>query len=185
MLVGNVPYDAFGKGKSVGLSAGQMDSDGGMEVEEGLNDMCAVAGNCIQQQKATMKKFKLSPVDRMSHEMAVAVVLAHNPQCPIGSNVHRRPLRVGPTGNAKLFPHLALVYTINAHGVMGRCGTNIGAHNTILVRIDTRITDDTLRGYGPFKTQQITMGVGELMVRARWPDIHDDIMAPIASHHIA
>src|SRR2546425_3011475 len=106
--------------------------------------MCAVTGNCIQQHEATMTKLKLSPVDRMSYEMAVAIVLPHDPQCPIGYNVHRRPLRVGPAGNAKLFPHLALVRTINAHSVMGRCGTNIGAHNPILVRIDTRITDDTL-----------------------------------------
>ena len=134
------------QGEPVGLSADQMDGDGGMEVEEGFNDMGAVAGNCIQQHEATMTKLKLSPVDRLSHQAAIAMVLPHNPQCPIGSNVHRRHLRVGPAGNAKLLPYLALLRTIDAHRVMGRCGADIGAHDPILVCIDTRITDDTLRG---------------------------------------
>ena len=94
-----------------------------------------------------MTKLKLPSVDRLSHQAAIAMVLPHNPQCIIGSNVHRRHLRVGPAGNAKLLPYLALVYTINAHSVMGSCGTDIGAHNLILVCIDTRITDNTLRGH--------------------------------------
>ena len=89
-----------------------LDGDGGMEVEEGFNDMGAVAGDGIQQHEVPMTKLKLSPVDRLSHQAAVAMVLPHNPQCLIGSNVHRRHLGVGPAGNAKLLPYLALLRTI-------------------------------------------------------------------------
>src|SRR6266446_1361113 len=146
ILVGNAPYEAFRQGEPVGLRADRLDGDSGMEVEEGFNAMRAGAGDGIQQHEVPMTKLKLPPVDRLSHQAAVALVLPHNPQCPIGSDVHRRHLRVGPAGNAKLLPYLALLRTINAHRVMGRGGTDIGAHDLILIRIDPSITDDTLRG---------------------------------------
>ena len=125
MLVGNAPYEALRQGESVGLRAEHLDGDGGMEVEEGFNDMGAVAGDGIQQRGSHDETQTLACGPAVP-QAAVAIVLPHNPQCLIGSNVHRRHLRVGPAGNAKLFPHLALVRTIKTHGVMGRCGTDIG-----------------------------------------------------------
>jgi hypothetical protein len=78
MLVGDAPYEALRQGEPVRLRADHLDGDGGMEVEEGFNDMGAVAGDDIQQHEVPMTKLKLPSVDRLSHQAAIAMVLPYH-----------------------------------------------------------------------------------------------------------
>src|SRR5262245_18443360 len=95
----------------------------------------------------------------MAWQMTITAVLSFNLHRAICHRCDAHALWACPAGDAKFFPHLALVFAIEPHSVMSGGRANIWPHHRVLIGIDTTITDDTRRSHRPLKAEQVTVAM--------------------------
>jgi len=155
-----------------------------MEVDESLDVVDSASRYMIPKREPTTMIGKSPPMDWTTGQTTVSIVAGGNMDSAIRCGLYGDFLGMGPTGDAKFFPDLALVLAINAKRIVGCGRSDIWAHHWVLISIDATITDDTLNANGPFKAEQVTMPMSRLMFGTDWPDIHHEIMTVVANDHI-